>query len=164
MQVNINSYPVEILTGHFQVGGELEVRGNPTIFVNDPAIPVFAIHKASLTPLAGGTSVGQVQVPLLYVPKSEPHVLLIGNFDQKQAQLLPNKINLVAFTDTYVIKASFHAGPETKADDVFYYSAGPFFPATSAEIYAMRPLAADLGGQADLVFIHKSHVRAFYPG
>lgn len=164
MQVNISSYPVEILTGHFQIGGEMEVRGNPTIFLNDASIDVFAIHKATLTPLATGTSVGQVQVPLLYVPKTEPHILLVGNFDPKSAQLLANKIPLVCFTDTYVIKAEFHAGPETKADDVLYYSAGPFFPATAAEIYAMRPLAADLGGEADLVFVHKSHVRTFYPG
>ena len=80
------------------------------------------------------------------------------------AALLPNLIPLVCFTDTYVIKAVFHAGPETKADDVLYYSSGPFFPATDAEIYAMRPLSADLGGEADMVFIHKSHVRTFYPG
>jgi len=164
MQVNVTSFPVEILTGHFQISGGLDVRGNPTIYLNDSSIDVFAIHKATLTPLAAGTSVGQVQLPLLYVPKTEPHVLLIGNFEAKQAQLLPNKINLVAFTDTYVIKGDFHAGPETKADDVLYYSPGPFFPATNAEIYAMRPLAADLGGEADLVFIHKSHVRTFYPG
>jgi hypothetical protein len=160
----MNTFPVEILTGHFQISGDLEVRGNPSVYVNDASFDVFAVHKATMTPLAPGTSVGPVKVPLLYVPKTEPHVMLVGNLEPKDAQLLPNKINLVAFTDTYVIKANFHAGPETKADDVLFYATGPYFPATEAEIYAMRPLTADLGGQADLVFVHRNHVRTFYPG
>lgn len=164
MLANINTFPAEILTGYFQISGKMEVRGNPTIYLNDASFDVFSVHDATMTPLTPGSSIGPVKVPLLYLPKTEPHVVLIGNFNPKDAQLLPNIINLVAFTDTYVIKGSFHAGPETKADDVFFYSPGPFFPATDAEIYTMRPLAADLGGEADLVFIHRNHVRSFYPG
>lgn len=162
MQVNIRTLPVEILTGHYQIGGNLEIRGNPAIFVNDASFNAFAIHDAALTPLAGGSPIGNVKVPLLYLPKSEPHVVLIGNFSPQDAQLLPNKIRMIAFTDTYVIRGEFHTGPETKPDDVFYFAAGPFFPATAVDIYAMRPLAADLGGQADLVYVHKNHIRAFY--
>jgi hypothetical protein len=162
MQVNITTYPVEILTGHFQVSGNLEIRGNPAVFVNDASYNVFSVHDATVTPLVAGSPVGQVKVPVLYLPKSEPHVMLIGNFAPQDAQLLPNKIALIAFTDTYVIHGEFHTGPETKADDILYSAAGPYFPATDAEIYAMRPLAADLGGQADLVYVHKQHVRVFY--
>ncbi len=162
MQVNIITHPVEILTGHYQISGNLEVRGNPAVFVNDASFSVFNVHDATMTPLATGSPVGQVKVPLLYVPKSEPHVVLIGNFEAKDAQLLPNRLRLVCFTDTYVIRASFHVGPETKAPDALYFQAGPFFPTTAAEIYPLRPLAADLGGQADLLYIHKDHVRTYY--
>lgn len=162
MQVNITTFPVEILTGHYQVSGNLEIRGNPAIFVNDASFNVFNVHDATLTPLVTGSPVGPVKLPLLYLPKTEPHVVLIGNFTPQEAQLLPNKLRLVCFSDTYVIRGDFHVGPETKADDALYYAAGPFFPVTNADIYAMRPLTADLGGQADLVYIHKNHVRAFY--
>jgi hypothetical protein len=162
MQVKIITFPVEILTGHYQVSGELEVRGSPAVFLNDASFDVFNVHNATMTPLVTGSPVGPVKVPLLYLPKTEPQVILVGNFDPKDAQLLPNKIRLVSFTDTYVIRGDFHAGPETKADDILYFAAGPFFPATDAEIYPLRPLAADLGGQADMVYVHKSHVRTFY--
>jgi hypothetical protein len=162
MQVNIITFPVEILTGYYQISGNMEVRGNPAVFVNDATFEVFNIHDATLTPLVAGSPVGQVKVPLLYLPKTEPQVILIGKFTAQEAQLLPNKIRLVAFTDTYVIRGDFHAGPETKADDVLFYAVGPYFAATDAEIYAMRPLAADLGGQADIVYIHRGHVRSFY--
>jgi hypothetical protein len=46
--------------------------------------------------------------------------------------------------------------------DVFS-SGGPLFAATDADIVPLRPLASDLGGQADLVYVHKSAVRAYYP-
>jgi hypothetical protein len=162
MQVNIITHPVEILTGHYQISGNLELRGSPAVFINDATFNVFNIHEATITPLASGSAVGAVKVPLLYVPKHEPHVMLIGNFESKDAQLLPNKIRMVCFTDTYVIRAAFHVGPETKAVDTLYFQAGPFFPTTDSEIFPLRELSADLGGQADLLYIHKDNVRSFY--
>jgi len=161
MQVNIITFPVEILTGHYQISGGLEVRGSPAVFINDATFNSFSIHDATLTPLAPGSPVGPVKTSLLYVPKTEPHAILIGNFEAKDAQLLPNRIRMVCFTDTYVIRCEFHVGPETKTLDALSL-AGPFLPTTGAEIYALRPLAADLGGQADLLYIHKDHVRSFF--
>ncbi len=95
MQINLNTFPVEILTGHYQVSGNLEVRGgNPGLFLNDSSFQVFSVHDATMTPLVAGSPVGPVKVPLLFVPKTEPHVLLVGNFAPKDAQLLPNRIRL----------------------------------------------------------------------
>lgn len=162
MQVNVKRYPVEILTGHYQIGGELEIRGSPAIFINDAAYSTLNVVDATLLPLAIGSPVGSMQIPLLLLPKSEPQVLLIGDYSPKEAQLLANKIKLVAFTDTYVIRGAFHTGPETGAQDLFVAVPGPYFPATDAEIYPLRPLAADLGGQADLVFVHKDAIRVFH--
>jgi len=160
-QVNIVSYPVEILTGHYQISGVMEVRGSPAVYVNDASFNTFSIHEATITPLAPGSPVGQVKTPLLYLPKAEPQVILIGNFEPKDAQLLTTIIRAVCFTDTYVVRAAFHVGPETKAIDILDLT-GPFLPTTAAEIFALRPLAADLGGEADLLYIHKDHVRTFY--
>lgn len=163
MQVNIRTYPVEILTGHYQIGGEIEIRGNPAVFVNDASFSAFTIRNATLTPLTVGTSVGPVKVPVLFLPKSEPQVVLIGDFSPQDAQLLPTKIGLVCFTDSYVIRGVYHTGPETQPIDVFFSGGGPLFPATDAEIYPLRPMAADLGGQADLVYVHRDAIKAMYP-
>lgn len=163
MEVRVQAFPVEILTGCYQVGGQLEMIGNPAIYVNDASFSTFNIRDATMTPLMKGTPVGPVKVPQLFLPKSEPQVILVGDFAPRDAQLLPNAIKLICFTDTYVIRGVFHTGPETQASDVFFFTPGPFFPATNIEIYPIRPLTTELGGQADLVFVHRDAVRAFHP-
>jgi hypothetical protein len=162
MEIRVQTFPAEILTGYYQISGGIEILGNPTIYVNDATFSTFNIHDATLTPLTPGTPVGPVQVPKLFLPKSEPQVLLIGDFSPHDAQLLPNKIKLICFTSAYVIRGVFHAGPETQATDVFYALPGPFFPATDVDIYPIRPMSTELGGQADLVFVHRDAVRAFH--
>jgi hypothetical protein len=162
MELRIQNFPAEILTGYYQVGGGMEILGNPSIYVNDATFPAFHIVDATLTPLMTGTSVGPVKVPSLYLPKSEPHVVLIGDFSAQDAQLLANRIKLIVFTSAYVIRGEFHTGPETQAADLFFSVPGPFFPATNVDIYPVRPMAADLGGQADLVYIHRDAVRAYH--
>lgn len=162
MEVRVRTFPAEILTGYYQIGGGIEILGNPSIFVNDATFSTFNIDDATLTPLIPGTPVGPVKAPKLFLPKSEPHVVLIGDFGPQDAQLLPNKIRLICFTSTYVIRGVFHTGPETQAADLFFSMPGPFFPATDVDIYPIRPLVADLGGQADLVFVHRDAVRAYH--
>jgi len=163
MEVRVQTFPVEILTGYYQVGGKIEMIGNPAIYVNDASFSTFNIRDATMTPLTTGTPIGPVNVPLLFLPKDEPQVILVGDFSPRDAQLLPNKIKLICFTDTYVIRGVFPTGPETQASDLFSFTPGPFFPAVNVEIYPIRPLTTDLGGQADMVFVHRGAVRAFHP-
>lgn len=162
MEIRVQTFPAEILTGYYQVGGGLEVLGNPSIYVNDATFPAFQIHDATLTPLMAGTPVGPVKVPKLFLPKTEPHVVLIGDLSPQDAQLLPTRVKLICFTSAYVIRGVFHTGPETQAVDLFFSMPGPFFPATDVDIYPIRPMAADLGGQADLVYVHRDAVRAYH--
>lgn len=162
MELRIQTFPAEILTGYYQIGGGIEVLGNPSIYVNDSTFPAFHIHDATLTPLMAGTSVGPIKVPILFLPKSEPHVVLIGDFNPRDAQLLPNRIKLICFTSAYVIRGVFHTGPETQPSDLFFSMPGPYFPATDVDIYPIRPMAAELGGQADLVYVHRDAVRAYH--
>jgi hypothetical protein len=41
---------------------------------------------------------------------------------------------------------------------------GDFFPATNAALHSLTPLPAPLARQADLVFINRSLVQAYYAG
>jgi hypothetical protein len=162
VEIRVQTFPVEILTSFYQIGGKIEMIGNPAVSVNDAAYSTFNIHDATLTSLTPGTPIGPVKTPMLYLPKNEPQVVLVGDFSPKDAQLLPNTVKLICFTDSYVIRGVFHTGPETQAADVFFFSPGPFFPATGVEIFPIRPLAVDLGGQADLVYVNRAAVRAFH--
>lgn len=164
MEVQINTSPVEILTSTYQIGGELEVRGSPAIFINDSEFAAFTIHNATVTPLVAGTRIGALDTKTLYLPKDELQVLVIGGLTATQAQLLPHKVRMVCFTDTYVLRGFFHTGPETQAGDIFYSQPGPFFPATDVELFPLRSLSIEVGGAADLVYIHRDAVRLIYEG
>lgn len=161
MQVQMTSFPVEVLTEDFQASGLFTLRGNPAIFMNDQAVSAFEITEATLMPLVSGARIGEMQVSEVYIPKSEVQVMLIGEFGPGEAGLRPKPLKLVVFTSTFAIRGIFHVGAETGAADVFA-APGPFFPATSAEIFAIRPLAHEIQGQSDLLFIHKAAVRAYY--
>ena len=162
MDIQLKVYPVEILTGNYQISGEMQPRGNPAFFVNDEATTTFTINNATLTPLLRGTAVGEISLPALYLPKEQIQVLIFGDYAPQEAQLLANKIGLTCFTDTYVIRGIFHGGAESTAGGILYDMPGPFFPATDVEIFAIRPLALEFGGAAELVFVQRNAVEVFY--
>ena len=162
MEVVTRTYPIEVLTAHFQVGGEFSPRGNPGVFLNDQQVETFVIEGASSQPLAYGSKLGQMSSSPAFVPKNEIQILTMDGFEPQEALLMPKKVNLLVFTDTYAIRGTFHTGAETPASDVFVQG-GPFFPLTNVEIFSTRPMAVDVSGGADLAYLHRNAVRVFYP-
>jgi hypothetical protein len=154
------TYPVEVLTASYQISGEFQPRGNMIIFLNDANVSSLTITNATLMPLMPGARTGAIPSPELYVLKSEVQVLIIGDFPPEEAQLMPKKLPLVCFTDTYAIRATFHVGAETQPADVFSVQS-LFLPITDLDIFTLRPLTQEIGGQADLAFIYRPAVRVF---
>lgn len=162
MQIQTTPFMVELLLENYQAAGTFDVRGNPAVYLNDQSMHTITLRDASLTPLMSGASVGEVSTPTLFVPKADVQIVLVGDYSRAEAQLLPRVIPLVCFTDTYAIRATFHAGLETLPVDVFYEPLGDFLPATDVEIYSLRPLVHPVSGSTDLVFIHKKAIRSFH--
>lgn len=161
MEVQTATYPIEILTASYQITGEFTPRGNPALFLNDPQVASFHIKEGTLVPLMLGARVGEMAVRSLYVPRDEAQIVVIGNLEASAAMLLPRPVALICLTDTYAVRATFHVGQEAPTDELVAVS-GPFLPATDAEIFALRPLMADIGGEAPLIFIHKGAIKTFY--
>ncbi|HEC21381.1 MAG TPA: hypothetical protein ENI95_00530, partial [Chloroflexi bacterium] len=124
MQVQVRSYPVDVLTAHYRVYGELQTRGDPTIFLNDENVSTLTVYDATLMPLRQGMRLGAVMAREIHIPKNEPQVLILGNFEP-EVRPLPKTANLICFTDTYVLRGTFHMGLETQISDLFYVQAGP---------------------------------------
>lgn len=162
MDAQLKSYPVEILTSNYQISGEIQPRGNPAFFINDEQIDTFMIYGASITPLIRGTPVGEMSVPTLSIPRTQIQALILGNYTTQEAQLLPNQIGLTCFTDAFVLRGIFHGGAEATASTLLHDMPGPFFPATNVEIFAIRPLAVEFGGIAELLFVQRDAVEVFY--
>ena len=162
MEVQTSSYVVEMLTAEYQISGHFEPRGNAGVFLNDQEVHTLVIEDATLVPLTPGARVGSMPVKELFLPKGDVQVMVIDGFSPREASLMPKAIPLVCFTDTFVVRATFHAGSETQPQDVLSLP-GPFLPATNVEIFTLRPLTVDIAGDADMIYIHKAAVRTFYP-
>jgi hypothetical protein len=164
MDFVLKSYPVEILTSSFHIQGELRPRGSPYIFINDAQYATVTIFDAVLRPIANGARVGPMNVPELFLPKNEVSLMRFDDFTAADAQILPVVINMICFTDTFIIRGGFHTGPEMKAVDLFYSVASVFYPATDVEVFPLRQLAGDVSIKTDLAFVHRDSVRTFYEG
>lgn len=162
MEANIVSYGVSILTSAFYITGELRPRGNPGVFINDQSYKTLTVYGAHLQPIPHGARVGAMSMEELYVPKGEVQILALSDFPPSEANLLATQHPMICLTDTYIVRAAFHSGPETKAADVFYFTGGPFFPGSDAEVFPLKPLASDVSLRTPLAYFHRDAIRAFY--
>jgi hypothetical protein len=98
----------------------------------------------------------------LYVPKKEPHVLIIGKLTMEEVKPPPKLAPIVCLTDTYLLKGSFHMGMDTKVVDVFSVLAGPFFFASNLKIVSLYADALSVHAAAGLAYVHRDAIRSFY--
>jgi|YNPNPStandDraft_1061719.scaffolds.fasta_scaffold41374_3 hypothetical protein len=161
MDVIVKSYPVDIMTAHYRVYGEIRTRGDPVLFLNDQNVSTLTVYDATLMPLRQGMRLGAVSTDELHVPKHEPQVIILGNFIP-ETRPLPKTERLICFTDTYILRGTFHMSVETKVHDVFYAQPGPFFAVTRLDIHALYPLAVEVKANAELAYLRGAAVRAFY--
>jgi hypothetical protein len=156
------SHRVDILTTNYHIQGEMRPRGNAYIFINDVQYKTLTIFDAVMRPIMHGARLGPMNVPELYLPKSEAQVITFENFTAAEAQILPVVLNMICFTDTFIIRGGFHTGPEMKPVDLFYSLASSFYPATEVEVFAQRQLSNDVSLKSDLAFVQREGIRAFY--
>lgn len=161
MQVIVNTYPVDILTPHYRVYGELRTRGDPTLFLNDESNATLTVHDATLIPLRQDMRLGAVTMDELHIPKHEPQVLTVGDYTP-QVRPLPKAVRLICFTDTYLLRGTFHMSPETRTNDVFYSRQSLFFAVTDLDTYSLYPLAVEVKARSALAYLRGGSVRAFY--
>lgn len=162
MEVQLHHYPVDCLASGYLASGEFTPRGDPFIFINDHNITTFTIDNANLTPLAADSLVAEMKQSAVFVPKSQVQVIMFGNYSIEDARPLQTTKRVVAFTDTYVIRANFHTSPEVQVGDFLFVTDRPFFAISKAEIFALRPLSTEVGGEIDLAFVHRDAIRSYY--
>lgn len=161
MQVQVKKYPVDVLTAHYRVYGEISTIGDPTMFFNNDTVSTLTIQDATLMPIRPNARIGPVSVDTLYVPKTEPHVVILGGHEH-EVNLLKKTKQLICFTDTYVMQGTFHMGIDTKVLDVFYWGGNLFFPATRLDIHTLYQMEVEVKAAAELAYVQRNAIRAFY--
>jgi hypothetical protein len=162
LEIQLTPYSIEVLTGSYQASGVLSPRGHPGVFLNDVNYSTLTITEAQLKPIIYGARSPEMKVPELSVPKREVQLLILRELNPADAMLLPHKQPMMCFTDTYAIRCTFHTGPETREADVLSSSAGLFYPVTDVEVFALRPLGAEVGKAVPMAFVQRDAVHAFF--
>ncbi|NDJ36859.1 MAG: hypothetical protein GYB64_19575 [Chloroflexi bacterium] len=162
MEIELKTYPIQLLTSHYMITGSITPRGNPSIFLNDPRLDVYEINSATINPLEAGTPVATITVPTAYVPRGKTQVIILGDYTVDEAQPMPKTEVMAVFTDTYLVHGHYHMAQEVTGSDLFFVQKGPMYPVTRAEIYTLRPIREPIGGEADLLYINGELVESFY--
>lgn len=161
MEVLVQNFPVDILTPHYRVYGEIRTIGDPLIFLNDKNTQVLTIHDVVLLPLRKQVRLGSVSVDKFHIPVTEVHIISLGNY-QPTITPLPKTEQLICFTDTFLLRGTFHMSVETRVQDVFWSSSGAFFAITNVDILSLYPLQADVQAYTTLGYVRGEKVRGFF--
>jgi len=162
MEIKTSDFPVDILTAHYRVYGELRILGHPTHYLNNETTTSVTVHDATLMPIRMGVRVGAMSVDKLNVPMNEPQLIIIGQLDRTETRPLPKAARMICFTDTYLVRGTFHMAAEARPHDVFYAAKGAFFLATKLDIVTLYQVAVDVRTAAEMAYIRGSAVRAFF--
>jgi hypothetical protein len=157
-----NVYSTELLTRWFRIIGQLRLVGELISFLNDPQRHVLTVEQAQVTPLQPGYRIGEFTKSEVVVPRQEVQIVLVDELRAEEMRLLPRTEHLVVYTNTYAVSGRFHTGAETRTDDIFHVSPGPFFPASNAKVCSISPLNMSIEGETPVAFLSKEHLDLFH--
>jgi hypothetical protein len=162
LQVQTNSYAVDILTAHYRVSGEIRILGNPIHYLNDQLVSSLTVYDATLVPIQSGVRVSAMSAEELYVPKTEPQIIILGSRAPDETSPLPKSENMVCFTDTYVVRGTFHMRQDVQTHDTFSAEYGPYFLVSKLNIATLYAVAVEVKAMANQAYILGTAVRAFF--
>jgi hypothetical protein len=136
--------------------------GDLISFLNDPMRNVLVIEQAQVTPLQPSYRIGEFAKSEVVVPRQEVQIVLVDDLQTDEMRLLPRTEHLVVYTNTYAVSGHFHTGEETRTDDIFHVSPGPFFPASHAKVCSISPLNTRIEGETPVAFLSKEHLDLFH--
>ncbi len=163
MQVKHTLKPVELYTDSFMINGDLNIVGEINTFFNDKTNITLLLSDVKIQALAPHAAINAVNAKEMIVNKSVIQMILVGDFTRDDARVLPKKIPMVCFTDTYVVRGAFRGGTEARLQDFFDYG-GPFYAVTDFDVYSIRPLKEEVRGQGEILFLNRSYISAVASG
>lgn len=163
MQIVHYEKTVELYTASFMVSGKLNIIGELNTFLNDSTSIAFQIRNATLQSLIPHSAVNEIKAKETFVNKDQIQLALVGDITRDDAKVLPKRLPMICFTDTYVVKGTFRGGKETRPQDFFDYG-GPFYAVTDFDVYTLKPLKVDVRGQGEVIFLNRNFISTFTPG
>jgi hypothetical protein len=163
MDVQTTNYPIDIFTAHYRVSGEWHPRGNPSTFLNNESVQTLIIHDATVIPLRPGVDLEPILSAKLYLPKTEPQAIVVGNMNMDDIRPFPRRELLVCLTELLMMKGYFHLATESQIQDAFT-SMMPqqFLFVSNLQIASLYAEATGVRANAMMAFVNKTCIRTYY--
>lgn len=159
LQAQVPHYPIQALTTAFHIEGALEPVGPVINYLNDvnrQHIPFLDATVSTLTP----GPMGKIARSQLIVPKTDIVAMYLDSAEaQSSVHLMKRVERCIAYMPSFVCRAEFHMGADTRWQDMFSLLAGDFFAVTAANMFPLVALPGPFPQQADLLILNRLHVR-----
>ena len=161
--VAINKQPVHIMTSYLQLTGDLEVIGNPLLFLNDERrdnMVVKDVRVAPIRPSGPFKALSQPQVTVLrddfafaYFPDPEA---------RGSVQLLAREENAVIYTSLAIVRATFHLPAEAPNATFLSVVTQDMIPVTDAQIFWLNPPPMPFPDKCELLMVGKKYIQMYH--
>jgi len=158
------SYPVEIFTRSFKIGGHLEPLGHLMDALNNPDRDSLLIHQGTVSSLSANGPLNSFTLEEIVLNKSDVFFIsLTDKEDHSELNLLKRAEKMIVYLPLFVIRANFHLGGETRFRDMLDTLPGTFLPITDAAIFPLFVSRVAVPGHRDLLLINKKQITLYHP-
>ena len=154
-----------VLTSTFQVRGKLHVLGVLQTFMNDEQKPTLSVYNADVIGLNASNPAAHMTQPEVIITKRYASIVALEAMPpQGQLSILSRSEQLMMYTDSFVMSAKFHMGPDAHLADFTEASLQQFLLASDVKIYPLFQARPGLVQAAPIALIHKSQIRVYHKG
>jgi hypothetical protein len=158
------AFPVEVLTPHYLIKGEMEPIGPMLVYLNDPERRTYVFKKAEALSIQEGNLASHFHAEALMVRQENMIAIrLAEKVGQSTMPLLARKEKIRVFTDAFVIQGYFHCGQDVQLNDIFDLAKGDWVPSSEAIVHALFQLKRPVFDSAPILIINRRHMHFYQP-
>ena len=161
--VAINRQPAHIMTSYLQLTGNLEVIGNPLLFLNDERRDNMVIRDARVAPIRPSGPFKALSQPQVTVLRRD---FAFAYFPDPEArgsvQLLARVESAVVYTSLAIVRADFHLPAEAPQATFLSVITQDMIPVTNAQIFWLAPPPLPFPTQCELLMLGKKYIQMYH--
>jgi hypothetical protein len=159
----INRQPVHIVTSHLQLSGDLEVIGNPLMFLNDPSRDDVVMRDTRVAPLYPSGPFKGLSQPQLTVRKGDFAFVYFSDSEARDSiQLLAREESAVIYTALAIVRGTFHLPAEAPQATFLSAVTSDMIPVTDAQFFWLTSLPMPFPDRCELLMVGKKYIQMYH--
>ena len=153
---------VDISAGNFLVRGEIEVRGDLIVYLNDQNRSSFPIRNAQI--MADGPEYKVSAMKQTSFTTSQEHIAFVAvpkEEDAQKVQFVQASRTVVFYTNWFAIRGDLHVSSEARDDDLMDPTKD-FFAVTDVSVFPIRQMTHQPQHKYPLAAIQRTGVVGYH--